>query len=112
MLEKQNNRNQIEQKEREEVEQREKEADNKFQIGLGLMTFLAAISAVTDSYGLASGLSQWDISGVWIVLFAGLIVFCVVVFFKSLKIFRWSVRNLNKSGKEKIDQPEKSKRLE
>lgn len=100
LLEKQNKQKQTERKEREEEEQREKEADNRFQIGLGLMTFLAAISAVTDAYGIASGLASSQLTGGWFKVFITLFGICAVIFITSLIIFVQSVVNLKKNKKE------------
>mgnify|MGYP003290309481 CR=1 FL=1 len=99
LLEKQNNQERIELVEREKEEQREKEADNRFQMGLGLMTFLAAISAVTDAYGIASGLATSQLSGGWQKLFYGLVVFCAGIFITSVIIFVQSAVNLKKNHK-------------
>ena len=103
LLEKQN-------QEREEEQQREKIADDRFQIGLGLMTFLAALSAVLDSYEIAK--QYFELAGtiseqVWFPLFRVLLGCCIIISMMSLFIFVTSVKDFvasnwkNKGGKNK-----------
>lgn len=99
LIKKQNNQKAIELNERETEAQREKEADNMFQIGLGLMTFLAVISAVTDSYGIVSGLADSQIPQGWFLIFVILFCICMIILAVSITIFIKSIRNLKKNGK-------------
>ena len=99
LIRKQNNQKATEQAEREKEAQREKEADNMFQIGLGLMTFLAVISAVTDSYGIVSGLADPQIPQGWFLVFIILFCICMIILAVSITIFIKSIRNLKKNGK-------------
>lgn len=84
----------IARKEQEKIEQREKEADNTFQIGLGLMTFLAGISAVTDAYGIISSLATNTLSKPWMIAFGVLFTICIGILIASIVIFIKSIRNL------------------
>ena len=70
-----------------------------FQIGLGLMTFLAVISAVTDSYGIVSGLADPQIPQGWFLVFIILFCICMIILAVSITIFIKSIRNLKKNGK-------------
>ena len=79
---------------RDKAEEREKKADNMFQIGLGLMTFLVVISAVADSYGIMESLNGFELSQPWAGIFNGLFVFCIVMFIISGFIFAKSVSSL------------------
>lgn len=87
------------QAERDQDEKREKEVDNTFQIGLGLMTFLTGISAVTDAYGIVSSLANDRLSAGWMIVFLILLGICVLIVMASLIIFVRSVKNLRHSEK-------------
>lgn len=78
------------------AEKREKEADNKFQIGLGLVTFLAAISAITDAYGLVEGLANNTLTGLSIIIFAVLCIICIVILIASVILFVSTVKQFKK----------------
>lgn len=84
----------IRREEHEKEEQREKEADNTFQVGLGLMTFLAVISAITDAYGIIDGLANSTLSCPWMIGFVALFIICIGILIASITIFVKSVRNL------------------
>ena len=66
--------------ERAEMELRKKQADNDFQLGLGLMTLLVFFSAATDAYGLISNIAENTLSGGWLIAFWISFALCVIVF--------------------------------
>ena len=84
LLEKEKEQKLTELAEREKEAEREKKADNMFQIGLGLMTFLAVISAVTDSYGIVSDLSDLQVTKGWFAVFV--VLFCI---YASIRRKKW-----------------------
>lgn len=84
------------QEEREKNEQREKQADNTFQIGLGLMTFLVVISAITDAYGIFESLANNNLPIGWFIGFVIVAVLCIIVLVASMFIFIKSARSLRK----------------
>lgn len=81
-------------------EEREKRADNMFQIGLGLMTFLATISAITDAYGIVNGLYFNEVSGGAMIVYWIIFALCIIILLTSLTIFIKSVKNLQKRNKQ------------
>lgn len=102
LLKKEKEQKLTEQEEREREAQREKEADNMFQIGLGLMTFLAVISAVTDAYGIVSGLSDPQVTKGWFAVFIVLFCICMIILVASITIFIKSIFNLRKKDNHDI----------
>lgn len=87
--------------EQAQIEQREKEADNTFQIGLGIMTFLAGISAITDSYGIVCGLANDSLPVKWLIVFLFLFCICSSIVISSLFIFIKSVKKLKRTERER-----------
>lgn len=102
LLKKEEEQEMAEQETREREAQREKEADNMFQIGLGLMTFLAVISAVTDAYSIVSGLSDPQVTKGWFVVFIVLFGICMIILVASITIFIKSIFNLRKKDNHDI----------
>ena len=76
----------------DEAERREKDADNSFQIGLGLVTFLAVISAFADSYSFMEGLAKNELSGLTQIFFIILCIICFMILFISLWLFIRTVK--------------------
>lgn len=85
-----------ERKIQDEAERREKDADNNFQIGLALVTFLAGISAFADSYTLVDGLINNTFNGWSSILFVVLYIICIVILVVSLVLFIKTVKQFKK----------------
>ncbi len=77
-------------------EKRQREAGNRFQIGLGLLTILATLSAVADGYSFIAGFSAGNLSGHKVLALAVVGVICATVFCASLYYFLRAQKTLKK----------------
>ena len=102
----------------EQTEKREKDADNQFQIGLGFMTFLTGISALTDaSFTLVTEFTYRDLNGARLAALWGMFGFCILVIVLSVLIFSLSVSRLwrnkdrdRKKGNQKVKKDSAGRR--
>ena len=101
----------------EQTEKREKDADNQFQIGLGFMTFLTGISALTDAFTLVTEFTYRDLNGARLAALWGMFGFCILVIVLSVLIFSLSVSRLwrnkdrdRKKGNQKVKKDSAGRR--
>jgi hypothetical protein len=81
-------------------EKRQREAGNRFQIGLGLLTVLATLSAIADGYGFIVGFSTRNLSGHKILALLVVSIICVAVFCVSVHFFLRAKSTLKDEGQE------------
>ena len=87
-------------KKRQKESQHEKRSANRFQIGLGLISFLAAISAITDTYYVVYLMSHNTIEAPWTYIFGTVSSICIIILIVSIVIFVQSVREITRQDKE------------
>lgn len=73
-------------------EEREKQSDKNFQTGLGIVTFLVVISALTDTYGLVDSIINGALKGPGLAVFCAVAGLCVISFVWAIWLCLFSVR--------------------
>ncbi|MBP3891234.1 MAG: hypothetical protein J6D29_03595 [Solobacterium sp.] len=100
VMKKQDELERSKEKKRQKESQHEKRSANRFQIGLGLISFLAAISAITDTYYVVYLMSHNTIEAPWTYIFGTVSSICIIILIVSIVIFVQSVREITRQDKE------------